>query len=35
MVEHDPDPYAVTAALLHDAVEKGSADWGPASIGWC
>jgi hypothetical protein len=28
MVEHDPDPHAVTAALLHDAVEKGSADWG-------
>jgi hypothetical protein len=27
MVEHDPDPNAVPAALLHDAVEKGSADW--------
>jgi (p)ppGpp synthase/HD superfamily hydrolase len=27
MVEDDPDPYAVTAALLHDAVEKGSSTW--------
>jgi hypothetical protein len=26
-VEGDPDPYAVTAALRHDAVEKGSSDW--------
>jgi (p)ppGpp synthase/HD superfamily hydrolase len=23
----DPDPYAVPAALLHDAVEKGSMSW--------
>jgi (p)ppGpp synthase/HD superfamily hydrolase len=26
-VRHDPDPYAVPAALLHDTVEKGALDW--------
>src|ERR1700760_2319194 len=24
---HDPDPYAVLAALLHDTVEKSSMTW--------
>ena len=26
-MQHDPDPYAVLAALLHDTVEKSSMTW--------